>query len=156
MSSPTLTNLQHPVLTTQICLNAKYSTESPDFPPENVATGHRQGKAPCRHAHCCYSRLCHQMNRTFLTRKYHQLFFTYCSALSVSMETMAKSRDEKKGIICCAWLTEHWGDTSCPTEDWSTSLPAVLKLPLEAIPALWSWMVSGSIHPEDALEATIN
>lgn len=95
-------DLQHPVLTTQICLNAKYSTESPDFSPENVETGHRQGKAPCRHAHCCYSRLCHQMNGTFLTRKYHQLFFTYYSALSVSMETMAKSRDGKKGIICCA------------------------------------------------------
>lgn len=45
-----LTQPSVPVLTTQICFNAEELTEPPYFPPENVQTGHGQGKAPRRHA----------------------------------------------------------------------------------------------------------
>lgn len=102
-----MTHLQHPMLTTQICFNTKYYTDHHISPLKMWKQATGKARHPAGMPVLLLFQIVSPDKWEFLAGKDHQLFFTYYSALSVFMETMAKSRDGKKEIICCAWLTEQ-------------------------------------------------
>lgn len=150
MSSPTLTtDLQHPVLTTQICFDAKNPIEPSYFPPENVETSHRQGKAPCRHACVAITPDC---VTGFLTSYFSHITLPW---VHLWKQWQKAEMGRKRSLVVTDSLNCEETQVTPQSTD-STPFPAMLQPSLEVIPAPWSWVVSGSIHSKDALEAILN